>query len=113
MRDSNRLQLLGAMLLTTPVATAGPLYGTVRIGTQPAAGVQITVACPTFSAPAQTSPPVVTDANGSYSLLVRASGSCQMQVRRDDRIGTVFEVFVSDNPLRFDFQIDDAMDRVP
>ena len=109
----NRLALLGVLVLMTQVATAGPLYGTVRIGAAPASGVQISVACPTFSVPAHTSPPVMTDANGSYSLLVRATGSCQMQVSRGDQVGAAFEVFVSDNPLRFDFQIDAAFNRVP
>jgi hypothetical protein len=93
-------------------AIAGPLYGTVRQGQAPAAGVEITVACPGFDRPSQVVAPVLTDARGSFSMRVPATGRCEMRVRRDDRVGTPFEVFVSNNALRFDFQIDGAMNRV-
>jgi hypothetical protein len=35
-----------------------------------------------------------------------------MRVRRGNQIGAPFEVFISNNPLRFDFQINGAMNRV-
>jgi hypothetical protein len=104
-----------SLLLPTP-AFAGALYGTVRIGRAPAAGVRIFVACPEFGRPGLPSPrvetDVVTDTRGSFSLRVAASGRCQMRVQHANQIGGTFQVFVSDNPLRFDFELDDAMNRV-
>lgn len=107
------LLVLSASLLLPHAATAGPLYGTVRMGPSAASGVEISVACPGFDAPTQAPPPVLTDAQGSYSLLVPATGRCQMRVRRGNQIGTAFDVFISENPLRLDFGIDAAMNRVP
>ena len=110
-----RIVLLVALvssLLFPQVATAGPLYGTVRTGSKPAQGVEISVACPGFARPAQSPPPVVTDSRGSFSLQVPASGRCEMRVKRGNQVGAPFEVFVSNNPLRFDFEIDGALNRV-
>jgi hypothetical protein len=104
--------VLGLSALLAATVIAGPLYGTVRMGQVPAAGVEISVACPGFDNPAQAPPPVVTDPRGSFSLRVPAVGRCEMRVRRGNQLGTPFEVFVSNNALRFDFQIDGAMNRV-
>jgi hypothetical protein len=82
------------------------------MGQAPAAGVEISVACPGFDRPAQAPAPVATDARGSFSLLVPASGRCEMRVGRGNQVGAPFEVFVSNNPLRFDFEINRAMNRV-
>ena len=95
-----------------PPAAAGPLYGTVRMGQAPAQNVEISVACPGFDRPARAPATVVTDARGSFSLLVPASGRCQMRVQGGGRVGAPFEVFVSNNPLRFDFEVDRALNRV-
>jgi hypothetical protein len=54
----------------------------------------------------------VTDPRGSFSLQVPASGRCEMRARRGNQVGAPFVVFVSNNPLRFDFTIDGAMNRV-
>lgn len=108
----NVLFLLPGLLLLLPQSTsAGPLYGTVRIGQTPAANVNIAVACPGFSRPG---PPIeaATDARGSFSMLVPTSGRCEMRVGRGGKVGAAFEVFVSNNPLRFDFVVDNAMNRV-
>ena len=108
--------VVGLSLLLPLAASAGPLYGTVRIGQAPAAAVKIFVACPGFSRPGQPPPQAaaeaVTDARGSFSLRVPASGRCQMRVGHDTRVGGAFEVFVSNNPVRFDFDIDNALNRV-
>ncbi len=106
------LYVLGLALLLPDVAFAGPLYGTVRIGPAPAAGVEVLVACPGFSRPAQPPSQVVTDPRGSFALRVQASGRCEMRAQRGNQIGAPFEVFISNNPLRFDFQINGAMNRV-
>ena len=97
------------LLLPQP-ASPGPLYGTVRIGQAPAAGIEVSVACPSFERPPLAW--VVTDARGSFSLQVPASGRCEMRVRRGNQSGSPFVVFVSNNPLRFDFEIDAGMNRV-
>ncbi len=102
--------VVGLSLLWPPLATAGPLYGTVRIGQTPAAGIEVSVACPGFDRPALAQ--VVTDPRGSFSLQVPASGRCEMRARRGNQVGAPFVVFVSNNPLRFDFTIDGAMNRV-
>jgi hypothetical protein len=94
------------------LAAAGPLYGTVRLGPAPAAGVEIIVACPTFDRPAQPPQRAVADPHGSFSLRVQASGRCQMRVGHNQRAGAPFDVFVSNNPVRFDFEIDSALNRV-
>jgi hypothetical protein len=108
--------VVGLASLLPTSAFAGALYGTVRIGQAPADRVEIRVACPKFGRPGASSPPVVastvTDTRGSFSLRVEASGRCEMQLQRDRNVGTAFEVFVSSNPLRFDFEIDGAMNRV-
>jgi hypothetical protein len=108
--------VVGLSLLLPQSASAGALYGTVRIGQVPAAAVMISVACPGFNRPGRPPPQamtdVVTDARGSFSLRVPTSGRCEMRVRRDSQVGAAFEVFVSNNPLRFDFTIDGTMNRV-
>ncbi len=89
-------------------ATAGPLYGTLRLDRAPAAGFGISVTCPRLTRPVRTT----TDPRGSFSMLVPTSGRCQMRVTRGQREGTPFAVFVSDRPLRLDVTIDSALNRV-
>jgi len=50
--------------------------------------------------------------SNSFSLRVETTGRCEMQLQRNNQVGAAFEVFVSNNPLRFDFEIDSAMNRV-
>jgi hypothetical protein len=105
--------VLSVSLLLPYHSDAGPLYGTVQIDSGgPASAVEISVACPGFDQPTQAPPPAVTDAQGSYSLLVPATGRCQMRVRRGNQVGSAFEMFLSENPLRLDFVVDSAMNRV-
>lgn len=104
--------VLGLSLLLSATASAGPLYGTVRMGPGPAAGIAITVACPDFERPAQVAPTAVTDTRGSFSMLVPATGRCQMRAGRGNEVGAPFSVFVSNNPLRFDFEIDGVLNRM-
>lgn len=99
-------------LLLPIAATAGPLYGTVRLGGGAAGGIGIEVACPSLERPEQGAGSTVTDPRGSFSLLVPATGRCQMRLRRGAEVGAPFDVFSSDNPLRFDLQIDRALNRV-
>jgi hypothetical protein len=101
-----------ALGLHCSVALAGPLYGTVRAGNAPAAGVNIAVACPGFGRPAQSPVETTSDERGSFSLRVAASGRCEMRARRGSQTGAPFEVFVSNNPARFDVELDRNMNRV-
>jgi hypothetical protein len=96
------------LLFMCASASAGPLYGTVRMGAAPAAGVTIRVTCPG----AQPSGAAVTDAQGSYSLFVPGSGQCEMHLQRGSQNGPAIPVVVSDNALRFDFEIDGTLNRV-
>ncbi|HKW95163.1 MAG TPA: hypothetical protein VJX92_24985 [Methylomirabilota bacterium] len=41
-----------------------------------------------------------------------ASGRCEMRARRGSQVGLPFDVFVSNNPLRLDFEVNAAMNRV-
>ncbi len=108
----NKLLLVVTLWLLSPLlANAGALYGTVRIGQLPAENLNIFVACPAFN-PGALPSPTVTDSRGSFSIRVASSGRCQMRVGRQNVVGTAFDVFVSNNPLRFDFTIDKAMNRV-
>ncbi len=101
-----------ALLLGAPsLALAGPLYGTVKLGSAPAAALTVSVACPAFSGP-QASASATTDQSGSFSLLVSATGRCEMRVSRGGQHGAPFQVFVSDKPLRFDFEINSDLQRV-
>ena len=104
--------VLGGLVLMPQSASAGVLYGTVRLGEAPAAQVNIAVACPGFDPPGRPTIATVSDARGSFSLRVPTSGRCEMRVRRGDQVGAPFEVFVSTNPMRFDFVLDRAMNRV-
>lgn len=97
-------------LLIAESASAGPLYGTVRIGAGAASGVTVEVACPSFAGGAVVS--ANTDAQGSYSLLVPAVGGCEMRVRRGGQIGAAFGVGISDNALKLDLAVDGNMNRV-
>ena len=98
--------------LQSSIALGGPLYGTVRTGNAPAAGVNLAVACPGFGRPAQTPVDTTSDERGSYSLRVPASGRCEMRVRRGNQTGAAFEVFVSNNPSRLDVELNNQLNRV-
>ena len=108
----NGQRLLAVTLLNISGACdAGPLYGTVR-----APGLQLTsltvhVACPSFGQPSEQVDANV-DARGSFALRVQTNGRCQMQIRSGGQSGAPFSVFVSNNPLRYDFSIDGQLNRV-
>jgi hypothetical protein len=107
------LVAVGAGMLLPAVASAGTLYGTVRLGTAPAAEVTLTVACPGFNRqPPAATATATTDGRGSYSLRVEAAGRCEMRAQRGNQVGAVFQVFVSNEAMRFDFTTDHAMNRV-
>lgn len=89
---------------------AGALYGTVRQGAAPMAGARILLACPGFDK-AQASTSAQTDNSGSFALSVGATGRCQMRVEQGGRAGPNFDVYVSDNPVRFDFGVDAGLGR--
>jgi len=90
----------------------GPYTGTVKIGPAPRRTSTSPFACPGFSRPASPPSDAVTDARGSFSLFVQASGRCEMRVRRGAQAGAPFEVFVSSNAIRFDVTVDGGLNRV-
>jgi hypothetical protein len=97
-------------LLIAESASAGPLYGTVRIGQGVASGVTVEVACPGFAGGAVVS--ATTDGQGSYSMLVPAVGGCEMRVRRGGQVGASFGVGISENALRLDLTLDGNLAKV-
>ena len=91
-------------------ASAGALYGTVRMGNAPLAGARILLACPSFAA-RQAAAEAVSDGGGGFALRVNANGRCEMHVERGNLSGPNFQVFVSDNPVRLDFAVDQGLAR--
>jgi hypothetical protein len=106
-------KLSSALTLLLPlVASAGALYGTVRSGGTPLVGSRIELACPSFAG-RQTGTEVTSDGSGSFSLRVAANGRCEMRVQRGNLTGPAFDVYLSNNPLRFDFVVDQNLVRAP
>jgi hypothetical protein len=101
-----RVSPLIALVAVMQPAHAGALYGTLLIGNSPAGGYSLHLECPGTSTTT-----VATDGHGSFSMLARAVGSCNMWVERGGSVGRKFVVFVSDNPMRFDFSIDSALNK--
>jgi hypothetical protein len=97
-------------LLIAESASAGPLYGTVRIAQGTAAGVTVEVACPGFAGGSIVAS-APTDGQGSYSLLVPTAGGCEMRLRRGGQVGAAFGVGISDNALKLDLTVDGNMNR--
>ena len=111
---ANRAVALAVMMfLAYGVCEAGPLYGTVRLRAASPEPVRVFVACPSFAHPNQEELDVGLDARGSFAMRVRTIGRCEMQLRAGPRAGTPFAVFVSNNPLRYDFGVDEQLNRVP
>jgi len=64
------------MLLVSPVALAGEVYGTITEGGKPVGeGVAIEARC------AQGSYPAKTDKSGTYHLVVKEKGKCHLTVK--------------------------------
>lgn len=99
MKTSSSLTLVVMMLLSQE-AVAGALYGTVRSNQSYASNITIVLKCPGID-PVR----VNTDNRGSYSVYVPVSGRCLLQILRNTTPGPSFEVFVSNKPVRFDFEI--------
>lgn len=106
------MPLFSSLLLAPALASAGPIYGTVRTS-GPATGVSVMIACPSFTNAIETVGPAPVDARGSFTLRVQTNGRCEMRAQSAQSMGRPFIVFSSSNSLRFDFQVDAAMNRVP
>ncbi len=103
---------LAAITAISSIGRAGPLYGTVRgLGPLPP-NLTVSVACPSF-ANAREHVSGGVDAHGSFAVRVRSNGRCEMRADSGGRTGVPFQVFVSDNPLRYDFSVDGQLNRVP
>jgi hypothetical protein len=99
-----------APLLALPLAAnAGALNGIVKLGPAPAAGVEISLACPNFDKPAQKPSSVKTNEQGAYTLSVAATGQCQMRVMHGAQTGTPFAVTVSAAPSKFDVNLNGSL----
>jgi hypothetical protein len=103
--------MLPAMAAVWPSsASAGALYGTVRLGEAPLPGARVLLACPSFAA-RQAAAETATDGGGGFALRVTANGRCEMHVERGNQVGPNFPVYVSDNPVRLDFAVDPGLAR--
>ena len=83
---------------------AGALYGTVRGERGPLGVVKVLLACPGFASPSRRTE-ATSDNGGSFSLRVPGNGKCEMRVQRGNQLGAPFDVFLSDNAIRFDFVV--------
>jgi len=87
-----------SLLLFLPMSTlAGPLYGTIRGGSNPK---QIEVGCPDFG-PQAYHVTRRTDSSGSFRINVARQGRCLLRVDNSFPI----TVYSSDNPIRYDFEL--------
>ena len=101
-RCKSSAALLAALL---PLGVhAGALYGTVRSERGPLGAVLVQLACPRFAPGARTRS-AKCDANGSFALRLPVNGRCEMRVQRGNQVGPPFEVYLFDNPVRFDFVV--------
>lgn len=105
-----RLQLFTALsiaLLGASSATAGRLFGDVKLDDKPVAeGVLITiqpVAKPGAGEKTATTPPdsVTTDKVGSYKVMIRTEGKCTLTVHLGKQTAAL-EVFSYKEPTRYD-----------
>jgi len=111
MRKLLFIGMAGSILWST-VVVAGPLYGTIRFENGPASRVLLVVECPSSRDPRGIRVQAQTDARGSFSMRVPARGRCSMHVESGNQRGSPFAVFVSDNPIRFDAVVNNALTRV-
>ncbi len=109
----SRRQSLAALLaaLLPLGAHAGALYGTVRSERGPLGAALIQLACPRF-APGARATEVKSDANGSFALRLPVNGRCEMRVQRGNLVGPPFEVYLFENPVRFDFVVGTRLEKL-
>lgn len=89
-----RALLLAAAFATALPAGAATLFGSLKRGGKPLAGVPITLVCgKTFSAGQA-------DAKGNYSIAVAGSGSCNLTVD-----GKATTLQLANEPTRYDFEV--------
>jgi hypothetical protein len=110
-----RLQVSAALIviaLGASNASAGRLFGDVKIGGKPAPeGVLITVQAAANPADKEKSPPapvdsVKTDKVGSFKVMVKNEGKCTLTVHVGKQTA-VLEVFSYKEPTRYDLVVEE------
>lgn len=110
-----RLQLFTALsvaVLGASSATAGRLFGDVKLADKPvAAGVLITIQpVPKAEAgeKAATTPPdsAITDKLGSYKIMIKNEGKCTLTVHLEKQTAAL-EVFSYKEPTRYDLILEE------
>jgi hypothetical protein len=97
MEPSFRFLIL--ILLSTATLTAGQIYGTLRVNGNGVSGATVRVTCA-----GETTPPATSEPDGSYRIYVASTGRCTFQVNYAQRTGDI-EIFSSDNPIKYDFEL--------
>lgn len=95
-------RILQSLLLgftVVPVILAGNVYGTIREGNRPLAGVSVSLTCGK-EAPVSGR----ADAEGVYRLFTRATGICQLVVDLPGRRMSA-SVYSYDRPTAYDFDV--------
>ena len=87
------LAAAAALTVVTP-ASAAAIYGNLKRGNQPLAGVALKLVCPGAAATGNSNP------QGNYNLSVAGEGRCALSV--GDK--TTWVVLTSD-PARYDFEV--------
>lgn len=101
------LSLVPILLPTTVIA--GPLYGTIREGNNPLGLKKIEVACPDFEkALDKDKAKAETDKSGSFRINVNARGRCVFRIESGRSSPQFYEaiVYSSDNPIRYNFEVE-------
>lgn len=107
-----RQQLAAALIilaLGATTASAGRLFGDVKIGGKPAPeGVLITVQATPAEKEKATAPidSVKTDKVGSYKVVVKHEGKCILTVHQGKQTATL-EVFSYKEPTRYDLIVEE------
>jgi hypothetical protein len=93
------LQLLLMGFTVVPVILAGSVYGTIREGNRPLAGVPVSLTCGKEAPVSGTA-----DTEGVYRLFTRATGACQLVVDLPGRRMSA-SVYSYDRPTAYDFDV--------
>lgn len=113
---SKRWRWVVAAAIALPIGASGQtsvssIYGTIRRDRPPLEGLIVSVACPAFteaSGPLRATGNGVSDARGSYSVVIAPAtrGRCQLRITSGGKLGQPTTIFVSDSAQRYDLGVD-------
>jgi hypothetical protein len=93
------MKAIVTLLGLSVVAQAGPIYGALHSGNQPAANAEVRITCP-----GNHVYPVRTGPDGSYRLRVNETGRCGFDVSFAGKSGHA-DIFSYNDPVKYDFDL--------